>query len=435
LPAAAAVRVMVDTLGGLHAAHEALDMRGQRLEIVHRDVSPQNVIVGNDGTTRLIDFGVAKARHRLTETRSGSLKGKYGYMSPEQAKAQPVDRRADLFSAGIVLWEALTGHRLFRGETEFDTIRRIAEGPIVAPSTMVPGLSRELDAVVLKSLERDRERRFQSAPEFIDALEGAFFPAPARDVASIVKAYCGERIEGRRTTLQGMLDGQIEPLSMGRIAIPSEEPTSPSSPTSRRRLIEGHEGTESQIAATHDAVPTLRPSRKAWMLGAAAGFVAVAAVAIAVATLEHRSTPSTSAAPGSVAVPATTRSVSGVSADEVALRLTADGPIDRVSAPGIHGAEVDGVHARLVVARWGGDLPLEAVLEGGATARALAASDGSRDIHLVTVAQPLPAASSAGPATAPPAPTASEPKSTPRPPRPPPAARPPGELHANPYGP
>ncbi|HEY1692349.1 MAG TPA: serine/threonine-protein kinase [Polyangiaceae bacterium] len=432
LPAAAAVRVMVDTLGGLHAAHEALDMRGQRLEIVHRDVSPQNVIVGVDGTTRLIDFGVAKARHRLTETRSGSLKGKYGYMSPEQAKAQPVDRRADLFSAGIVLWESLTGHRLFRGETEFDTIRRIAEGPIVAPSTMVPGLSRELDAVVLKSLERDREQRFQSAPEFIDALEGAFFPAPARDVASIVRAYCGERIEGRRTTLQGMLDGQIEPLSMGRIAIPSEEPTSPSSPTSRRRLIEGHEGTESQIAATHDAFPSLRPSRKAWVLGAAAGFVAVAAVAIAVATLEHRSTPSTSAAAGSIASSASTQP-SGVSADEVALRLTADGPIDRVSAPGIHGAEVDGAHARLVVARWGGDLPLEAVLAGGATARAVAASDGSRDIHLATVARPPPVASSAAIALPPPA--ASEPKSAPKPAHPPPAGRPPGELHANPYGP
>src|SRR5205823_13430978 len=118
-------RIAVDTLAGLHAAHEVTDMRGNRLDVVHRDVSPQNIVVGVDGTTRLVDFGFAKARHRITETKSGSLKGKYGYMSPEQARAQPVDRRSDIFSLAVVLHEALTAKRLFQGEHELDTLRRI----------------------------------------------------------------------------------------------------------------------------------------------------------------------------------------------------------------------------------------------------------------------------------------------------------------------
>ena len=434
LPPAAVVRVMVDTLSGLHAAHEALDMRGNRLEIVHRDISPQNLIVGVDGTSRLIDFGVAKARHRLTETKSGSLKGKYGYMSPEQTKAQPIDRRADLFSAGIVLWEALSGARLFRGENEFDTIRRIAEGPIAAPSSIVASLPRELDAVVLKALARDRDQRFQTATEFIEALEGAYFPAPTRDVAAIVKAYCGERVDGRRKTLQAMLEGRIAPLSTPRIPVggdDSELPTSASGPSSRRRLVEGRdqEGTESQIAATHDAPAVLRGPRRTVAIGLAGTVLAaVIGVGIAFSTRAHPA-----AAPVLVATASATGSSRDVGADEVVLELTADAPIDRVSAPGIHGAQVDGAHAKLVVARWGGELPIEAALEGGSTARAVAQSDGMREIRLLTVPAPLSVASSAPPAVAPP--PAPEARPTPRPARPPPGPRPAGELQANPYGP
>jgi serine/threonine-protein kinase len=433
LPPAAAVRVMIDALSGLHAAHEAHDMRGNRLEIVHRDVSPQNIVVGIDGTSRIIDFGVAKARHRLTETKSGSLKGKYGYMSPEQAKALPVDRRADLFSAGIVLWESLTGTRLFRGENEFDTIRRIAEAPIPPPSSVNATLPRELDAVVLKALTRDRTQRYQTAPELIEALEGALFPAPTRDVASIVKAYCGERIEGRRATLHGMLEGHIAPLSRSKILIGGEEhdiATSPSGPSSRKRPLQVRdEWTESQIAATHDAPAPRRPSRKAVIIGTAAAVAGIAAIAIAVALSTSRRAPS----PVPVVASAATASASSrVGADEVALTVTADAPIDRVSAPGIHGAEVNGAQAKLVVARWGGDLPIEAVLDGGAVARGTATSDGSRSIHLVTAPPAVPQASSPpapSPAAAPPAST----HPAARPVHSPPPARTGPELHANPY--
>jgi serine/threonine-protein kinase len=438
LPPPAVTRVLADTLAGLHAAHEAVDMRGQRLEIVHRDFSPQNVIVASDGTSRLIDFGVAKARHRLTETRSGSLKGKYGYMSPEQAKAQPVDRRADLFSAGVVLWEALTGGRLFRGENEFDTVRRIVEGPIPAPSSIAPAVPRELDAVVQKALMRERERRFQSASEFLEALEAACPPAPARDLAAIVKAYCGERLDGRRVTLQGMLDGRIEPLSESRIPLgagSADAPTSASSPSARRNLVEGHadEGTEGQIAATHDAfAPRRRPATALWM-----GVAAVVAIALVIGVGALWSRRKAGTAP--LQVVATTSSAApsgGLAADEVSLELTAEAPIERVSAPGIHDAQVDGTHAHLVVARWGGDLPVDAVLAGGRAAHVVATSDGPRDLRLVTAAAaqvPPPPPSAA--ASAPPALASSAPrqKPVPRTTRPASGGSPQGELHQNPY--
>lgn len=436
LPPAAAVRILVDTLSGLHAAHEAIDMRGNRLEIVHRDVSPQNVIVGSDGASRLIDFGVAKARHRLTETKSGSLKGKYGYMSPEQAKAQPVDRRADLFSAGIVLWEALTGARLFRGDNEFDTIRRIVEAPVPAPSSIAPAVPKPLDTVVLKALARDREQRFRTAAEFIEALEAAYFPAPVRDVAAIVKAFCGERLASRRSTLQAMLEGRIEPLSQSRIplAASEDEPTNPSAPTSRRRLREAlGEGTDGQIAATHDAPAPRTPlSKRTLAIVAAIGAVAAAVTGAAIASSRHPVKAAAAtvavAAPGSSGgAPAASSSakMNEVAPDEVALELSADAPIESVRALGMRDVQVRGTEARLVVARWGGELPIDAVLEGGRAARVVAESDGPRVLQLAPLAPP--------PSAAPPPPTPAEAR---RPAHPRPVAPPPtSELHANPYGP
>ena len=403
LQPAVVVRILVDTLSGLHAAHEAIDMRGNKLEIVHRDISPQNLIVGTDGSSRLIDFGVAKARHRLTETKSGSLKGKYSYMSPEQARAQPLDRRADLFAAGIVLWEALVGQRLFRGENEFDTIRRIAEAPVPAPSSIAPNIPQSLDVVVLKSLARDREQRFQSAPEFVEALEGAFFPAPARDVASVVKAYCGERIEARRATLEGMLAGRIEPLSMGRLSLGGEGDTGSTrgdSPSGNRKIAEalgqgGEEGTESQIAATHDAPAPRRPMRRRTLVVggvAAAALAVVVTAAIAIGT-QHRAQPEAGRATSS---PAGTRELA---ADEVALDLTADSPIESVRALGMRDVEVRGTQARLVVARWGGDLPIDGVLAGGRAVRVVARSDGPHTLALVAVTAAATASADTTPAT------------------------------------
>src|SRR5688572_12762987 len=139
-------------LHGLHAAHDATDEQGDLLNVVHRDVSPQNVMVGTDGVARVLDFGVAKASARIQITRDGQMKGKLSYMSPEQLQGIPVDRRADVFAAGVVIWEALTRRRLFVGEDASDVLRKILKEEVPPPSELVPGLSPELDHVVLRAL-------------------------------------------------------------------------------------------------------------------------------------------------------------------------------------------------------------------------------------------------------------------------------------------
>src|SRR5688572_27681318 len=171
LPPAISVRVMTDTLLGLHAAHEVKDADGKPLGLVHRDVSPQNILIGVDGVSRITDFGIAFASARSTVTQEGRIKGKFSYLSPEQARSQPVTRRMDVFSAGTVLWETLTGRPLFRRTDDAATISAVLSGPIQAPSKINRGLPPGLDAVVLKALQRNPDSRYQTAAEFAEALE------------------------------------------------------------------------------------------------------------------------------------------------------------------------------------------------------------------------------------------------------------------------
>ena len=173
LPVPVIARIGADALAGLAGAHDAIDLRGQRLEIVHRDVSPQNIVVGADGASRIIDFGIAKAARRLTVTSSGVLKGKIAYMAPEQLRQQPVDARCDVFAAGVVIYEAITGARPFEGQDEADTLLAILIGDPAPPSMRAEGVSPALDAVVEKLLARDRGERFASAAEAHEALVAA----------------------------------------------------------------------------------------------------------------------------------------------------------------------------------------------------------------------------------------------------------------------
>ena len=198
-------RILSDTLAGLHAAHEATDLQQVKLGIVHRDISPQNIICDTGGVSRVIDFGIAKATSRLTQTKSGVVKGKVAYMAPEQIEALPVDARTDVFSAGIVLYEALTGQPLFAGNDEFETMRHILRGDVPPPSTVKPGISPALDAVVGQALERFPKRRFQNALAFQSALERAAPPASAREVSVWVQSVGGSTLSGRRKELLEML--------------------------------------------------------------------------------------------------------------------------------------------------------------------------------------------------------------------------------------
>jgi serine/threonine protein kinase len=197
LPVSHAVAILSGALYGLHAAHEATNERGEPLELVHRDMSPQNVLVGVDGVPRVLDFGVAKAAGRLQTTREGQLKGKIAYMAPEQLQGGKIDRRVDVFAAGVVLWEALTGLRLFRGETDVEVFGKVLQGTVPLPSSMVPDIPPALDAIVLQSLARAPADRFESAHVMARALERSAPLVPASEIADFVARIAAGSLAAR----------------------------------------------------------------------------------------------------------------------------------------------------------------------------------------------------------------------------------------------
>jgi serine/threonine-protein kinase len=210
IPPEMAVRIIADAAAGLHAAHELRDSDGKPRGVVHRDISPHNILIGTNGTVRIVDFGVAKATERVSEaTRAGQLKGKFGYMSPEQALGKTVDRRSDIFSLGIVLFELTTSRRLFRGETDVDTLRLIINGQVPRPSSIDPRYPQELERIVMKALERDVERRYASAADFEkdlrEYLQVRQIVVPESGIAGLLKRVLGDRVEQRRKAVRAGL--------------------------------------------------------------------------------------------------------------------------------------------------------------------------------------------------------------------------------------
>jgi eukaryotic-like serine/threonine-protein kinase len=171
IPLELAVMIVSGAAAGLHHAHERKGKQGQPLNIVHRDVSPANIMVGYDGSVKVLDFGIAKAEERATKTVGGTIKGKYGYMSPEQCKGKPIDRRSDIFALGICLYEMTTLRRAFKGNDDFETMKRIVAGDVILPSVAVAGYPRELEAIILTAMANDPNARFQTAQEMTEALD------------------------------------------------------------------------------------------------------------------------------------------------------------------------------------------------------------------------------------------------------------------------
>ena len=201
-----AVRVVLDACAGLHAAHELTDDEGHPLGLVHRDVSPQNVLVGVDGVARVTDFGIAKCIESSDPgTSRESLKGKVGYMAPEYVRGQEVDRRADVFALGVVLWEALCGRRLFRGQSDAETLERVLSATVPPVSEASQGLA-PLDAVIARALDRDPALRFPTTEAMAHELELVASPhglvAGAPDVGRFVRETLGPRLEERRRALR-----------------------------------------------------------------------------------------------------------------------------------------------------------------------------------------------------------------------------------------
>jgi serine/threonine-protein kinase len=199
-----AVHIVRDALYGLHAAHEATDEKGLPLQLVHRDVSPQNILVGVDGVARVLDFGIAKAVGRLQDTDSGQIKGKVAYMAPEQLIGQSVDRRADVFAAGVVLWEALAGRRLFAAGSSAETMYRVLENAVPKLSDFVPGLPAALVDAVVVATAKEPAKRFSTALDFARELEKSVTLVPNHVVGQWVRETAGPGLEQKRARVRAI---------------------------------------------------------------------------------------------------------------------------------------------------------------------------------------------------------------------------------------
>jgi eukaryotic-like serine/threonine-protein kinase len=312
IPPEMTVRMVADTAAGLHAAHELRGWDGELRGIVHCDVSPHNILVGIDGAARLVDFGVARAMAFGSLAAGGVIRGKFGYMSPEQARGRSIDRRSDVFSLGIVLFELLTGERLFKGRDKQQTVALVVSGDIPAPSQLNPKVPPALDPIVMKALERDRRVRYQTADEFRQALERWLVDqrilVSQAGVAQLVQRVLAGTIEERRTAIRealvtadgklgvglvsdlpvmepGMMDGEHESVSISVASLSSISGSSanawrarPSTPPLSTPSHHSHSSTGTARPQVFDAPKKSRPSlllALGTMAGAAAGAAAV----------------------------------------------------------------------------------------------------------------------------------------------------------------
>ncbi len=224
LPLEHILHIVMGVAAGLNHAHEKIGLDGRPLGIVHRDVSPSNVLVTYEGGVKIVDFGIAKAATAQSATIAGTLKGKIPYMSPEQCRGEVVDRRSDIFSIGTLLWELTTGARLFTGENEFGLINRVAAGDVPLPSSVRQDYPPELEAIVMRALQADREQRYTCAQDLQIDLEDfareARLPVSSARMAKFMRELFSEEI--RQTTLQMQSDRMDEQPTMPRPALTRE---------------------------------------------------------------------------------------------------------------------------------------------------------------------------------------------------------------------
>ncbi len=206
MPPEIASRIIADAAEGLHSAHELLGKNGEKLNLIHRDVTPHNLFVTYEGATKVVDFGIAKCNSRMSSTRAGTLKGKLAYMSPEQVQGESIDRRTDIFALGVVLWELTTGQRLFRVDGDLATLAKVRECDIPRPSRIIQAYPVDLENIVMKALSKNRKERFTTAREFSRALQSllmrrGLFTA-SEEVAGYIQFIFRERIRRREAHLR-----------------------------------------------------------------------------------------------------------------------------------------------------------------------------------------------------------------------------------------
>lgn len=314
IPVEIAVHIIQAVCRGLHHAHERTDSAGAPLHIVHRDVSPQNVFLTFEGQVKVIDFGIAKANGRLGETRTGTIKGKFGYMSPEQARGRSVDRRSDIFCAGVLLFELSTTSKLFRGNDEYELLQAVVEGRYIRPSAVVDGYLPELERIVMRSLAVDPNERHATAMILHDELEAlsrreGWRVSPvdlARYLASVFASSDAETAAASSPPLRIPSYEQLE--VSGKSPEPSPAMRSPV-PTRETVTLAGIRRAQS---------PSVRPRpnkrRRAGWLAAAVVMVGCIAGTIAWSSRDTRSA-SAETAPAAVATPARANEPTGKAAD------------------------------------------------------------------------------------------------------------------------
>jgi serine/threonine protein kinase len=282
MPPLVATGIVAGALHGLHAAHEAKNETGQRLDIVHRDVSPQNVLVGTDGVARVLDFGVAKAAGRMQETRDGQLKGKLSYMAPEQIQGAAVTRRTDVYAGSVVLWEALTGERLFKGENEANVLARVLAGVVPPPSSLAPGLSSSVDRVVLRGLALEPGSRYATAREMAQELDASFGVASAAEIGDWVERVAAQELDDRARRIAEIERGAAEeddvetsvrvPSTPGHDAPDAPTPVGLRSPEETTTRKPSAPEAASQVSSVSVAQPTAPPAgpgprgRRLWIV-------------------------------------------------------------------------------------------------------------------------------------------------------------------------
>jgi len=248
------LRIIVDMLGGLHHAHELTDFDGTALNVVHRDVTPHNVFVTYDGQVKVVDFGIAKAMNSSAETRLGVVKGKVAYMAPEQARGERVDRRADIFSAGVMLWEAATGRRLWKGIPDLTVLHRLINGDIPSPRSVDPEVPEGLEKIVMKALALRREDRYATATDLATAIEELLDSTNDKTTLRETGKLVAKHFEENRTKIKQIVETQLKAAKslatteFQSINLPHLDGTSTSGPMSVDRTGQREAMTRSDVS-------------------------------------------------------------------------------------------------------------------------------------------------------------------------------------------
>ncbi len=243
-PIVYACKIASQVLEGLFYAHQKADVQGRPLGIVHRDVTPENIFVSFDGGVKVLDFGIAKAANQVEMTRAGEIKGKLSYMSPEQCMGKPLDHRSDIFSLGVVLYEWVTGFKLFTGESDVAVLKSITDGKIYKPSYFKPDVPEQIEQILMRALEKEPEQRYQSAWEMQydldEFLANNEFTPSNQHLATFMKQLFTDEMDAERARVSGPPEAQrLQQLDVDQLTEDVSGPRDLGIPTPRQATLPG----------------------------------------------------------------------------------------------------------------------------------------------------------------------------------------------------